>query len=45
LKKVNRQKDYNKFIEITKINAKEIRERVLKYLMVRRTRTEIEKYF
>ena len=45
LKKVNRQKDYNKFLEITKVNSKEIREKVLKYLMVRRTRTEIEKYF
>jgi len=45
LKKVNRQKDYDKFLEITKANSKEIRERVLKYLMVRRTRTEIEKYF
>lgn len=45
LKKVDRQKDYNKFLEITKGNAKEIRDRVLKNLMVRRTRTEIEKYF
>ncbi|MFN3740119.1 MAG: helicase-related protein [Thermodesulfovibrionales bacterium] len=45
LEKVNRQKDYNKFLEITKINAKEIRDKVLKYLMVRRTRSEIEKYF
>ncbi|MCM8832982.1 MAG: phospholipase D-like domain-containing protein, partial [Candidatus Omnitrophica bacterium] len=45
LKTVNRQKDYNRFLEITKNNAKEIREKVLKYLMVRRTRTEIEKYF
>jgi len=45
LKKVDRQKDYNKFLEITKSNAKEIRDKVLKYLMVRRTRREIEKYF
>ncbi|MGC9093209.1 MAG: helicase-related protein [Bacteroidota bacterium] len=45
LKKVNRQKDYNKFLDITRSNAKEIRDKVLKYLMVRRTRTEIEKYF
>ncbi len=45
LKGVNRQKEYNKFLEITKSNAKEIREKVLKYLMVRRTRAEIEKYF
>ncbi len=45
LQRVNRQKDYNKFLGITKSNAKEIREKVLKYLMVRRTRAEIEKYF
>ncbi|HPO79302.1 MAG TPA: helicase-related protein [Candidatus Hydrothermia bacterium] len=45
LKKVDRQKDYNQFLNITRSNAKEIRDKVLKYLMVRRTRTEIEKYF
>ncbi|MCS7232277.1 MAG: phospholipase D-like domain-containing protein, partial [Elusimicrobiota bacterium] len=45
LKRVNRQRDYDKFLEITKSNAKEIREKVLKYLMVRRTREEIEKFF
>ncbi|PMP81376.1 MAG: helicase, partial [Caldisericum exile] len=44
LKKVNRQKDYE-FIEITKDIAKEIRDKVLKHIMVRRTRSEIEKYF
>ncbi len=45
LKKMDRKKDYAKYIETVKENAKEIREKVLKYLMVRRTRTEIEKYF
>ena len=45
LEKVDRQKDYNKFLEITRSNAKEIRDKVLRYLMVRRTRKEIEKYF
>ena len=45
LKKVDRQEDYNQFLDITRSNAKEIRDKVLKYLMVRRTRTEIEKYF
>jgi len=45
LKKINRDKDYNKFLEITRENAKQIREKCLKYLMVRRTRKEIEKYF
>ncbi len=45
IKKVNRDKDYNKYLEIIKNNAKEIRDKVLKYIMVRRTRNEIEKYF
>ena len=45
LKKVNRQEDYAKYLKVVKANAKEIREKVLKYIMVRRTRSEIEKYF
>ncbi|HOJ50831.1 MAG TPA: helicase-related protein [Spirochaetota bacterium] len=45
LKKVDMQNNYQKFLEITKINAKEIRDKLLKYIMVRRTRSEIEKYF
>jgi len=45
LKKLDRQSDYAEYIRIVKENAKEIREKVLKYLMVRRTRTEISKYF
>ncbi|MGC9070177.1 MAG: helicase-related protein, partial [Elusimicrobiales bacterium] len=45
LKKVNRQKDYNKFLNTSRSNAKEIRDKVLKHIMVRRTRAEIEKYF
>ena len=45
LKKLDRQKDYADYIKIVKENAKKIREKVLKYLMVRRTRTEIIKYF
>jgi len=45
LKGLDRYKDRTKYIETSKENAKEIREKVLKYLMVRRTRTEIEKYF
>ena len=45
LKKLDRKKDYPKYIRIVKENAREIREKVLKYLMVRRTRKEIEKYF
>ncbi len=45
LKNLDRQRDYASYINIVKENAKEIREKVLKYLMVRRTRTEITKYF
>jgi len=45
LKKLDRQKDYDKYIRTVKETAREIREKVLKYLMVRRTRTEIERYF
>ena len=45
LKKLDRQKDYAKYISTVKANSREIREKVLKYLMVRRTRTEVEKYF
>ncbi|MCK4297208.1 MAG: helicase [Candidatus Marinimicrobia bacterium] len=45
LKNLDRQRDYAQYIKIVKDNAKEIREKVLKLLMVRRTRTEITKYF
>lgn len=45
LKNLDRKKDYSKYINTVKANAREIRDKVLKYLMVRRTRTEIEKYF
>lgn len=45
LKKLDRQKDYTEYINTVKENARALREKVLKYLMVRRTRTEIEKYF
>jgi superfamily II DNA or RNA helicase len=45
LKKLDRKSDYAEYIKVVKENSKEIREKVLKYLMVRRTRTEIVKYF
>ncbi|MCX7996062.1 MAG: helicase-related protein, partial [candidate division WOR-3 bacterium] len=45
LESIDRTKDYKKYLEMVRTNAKEIRDRVLKYIMVRRTRTEIEKYF
>jgi len=45
LNNLDRQRDYAEYIRVVKENAQEIREKVLKYLMVRRTRTEIIKYF
>ena len=45
IKKLDRKKDRAKYMRTAKENAKEIREQVLKYLMVRRTRKEIETYF
>ncbi len=45
LKRIDKQKNYEEYLKGVKENAKEIREKVLKYLMVRRTRDEIEKYF
>lgn len=45
IKKLDRQKDRDKYMQTARENAREIRESVLKYLMVRRTRREIENYF
>ncbi len=45
LKKLDRKKDYEQYMEVVKENSKQIRERVLKYIMVRRTRKEIVQYF
>ena len=45
IKNLDRQKDYTEYIKSVKENAQEIREKVLKYLMVRRTRAEIMAYF
>jgi superfamily II DNA/RNA helicase len=45
IKNLDRQKDSEKYVRTAKENAKQIREQVLKYLMVRRTRTEIENFF
>ena len=45
LSNIDKKKDYDKYISITKENAHKIRESVLKYLIVRRTRSEIENYF
>lgn len=45
LKGLDRQKDNDEYLRIVRENAHAIREKVLKYLMVRRTRTEIIRYF
>lgn len=48
VKKLNgldRQRDREKYFAIVQENAREIREKVLKYLMIRRTRTEIARYY
>ena len=45
LKKLDRQNDAEEFIKISKENAKKIRQKLLKYLMVRRTRTQILKRY
>lgn len=45
LKGLDRQKDHDEYIAISKENAKAIRERVLKFLMVRRTRNEVITYY
>ncbi|MFQ5680555.1 MAG: helicase-related protein [Candidatus Omnitrophota bacterium] len=45
LKGLDRQRDYAEYIRAVKENSGEIRNKVLKYLMVRRTRTEITNYF
>lgn len=45
LKKLDRQRDYHEYIKVVKEDAREIRNKVLKYLIVRRTRMEIAKYF
>jgi len=42
---LDRQRDYEQYIKTVKENAKEIRENVLKHLMVRRTRSEILRHF
>ncbi|MEN3047119.1 MAG: SNF2-related protein, partial [Candidatus Hydrothermales bacterium] len=45
LKRVDRSREYSKYLETVQANAREIRDKVLKHIMVRRTRREIEKYF
>jgi superfamily II DNA/RNA helicase len=45
LKHLDRKRNYPEYIRTVKENSREIREKVLKYLMVRRTRTEVINYF
>ncbi|MDD5094492.1 MAG: helicase-related protein [Dehalococcoidia bacterium] len=45
LEGLDRQKDHERYMQVVAENAKEIREKVLKYLMIRRTRSEIVNYF
>lgn len=45
LKRIDKKEEYDKYINQLKLNSNKIREKILKPLMIRRTRKEIEKYF
>jgi hypothetical protein len=45
LKRIDRKKNFLEYREKLKENSKKIRERLLKYIMIRRTRSEIMQYF
>lgn len=45
LKNLDRKNDRDEYFATVRENAREIREKVLKYLMIRRTRTEISRYY
>ena len=45
LKDLDRKDDKDEYMNVVKENAHQIRDRILKHLMVRRTRNEIELYF
>jgi hypothetical protein len=42
---LDRQRDRAQYLSVVKENARLTRDRILKYLMVRRTRSEIERYY
>lgn len=42
---LDRKENYDEYMQIVRDNAQIIREKVLKYVMVRRTRNEVAKYF
>jgi superfamily II DNA/RNA helicase len=45
LRGLDRKKNRNEYLKTVQDNAKQTREKVLKFLMVRRTRTEIKRYY
>ena len=45
LEGLDRQRDRELYFQTVQANAKATREKILKFLMIRRTRTEIEKYY
>lgn len=45
LKDLDRKEDYSEYVNVVHENARDVREKVLKYLMVRRTRSEIQRWF
>ncbi len=45
LRGLDRKSDREQYFQTVQSNAKETREKILKYLMVRRTRNEIKKYY
>jgi superfamily II DNA or RNA helicase len=45
LKGLDRQQDREQYFSIVRENARQTREKILKFLMIRRTRSEIEKYY
>jgi superfamily II DNA or RNA helicase len=45
LQGLDRQRDRSEYFAAVQANAYEIREKILKYLMIRRTRTEIARYY
>jgi len=45
LKELDRQKDKDEYLRIVKENAEDIRKNILQYIMVRRTRSNITRYY
>ncbi|MEM3509661.1 MAG: phospholipase D-like domain-containing protein, partial [Nitrososphaerota archaeon] len=43
--RLKNKENYDEYLKAVRENAREIREKCLKYIMIRRTRSEIEKYF